>query len=353
MRLTPIMAPAISSAPFQFLPLGAIIQTFLVGKTNIVQSFPKQELYEAHNSPFFGETIGRVANRIKGGKIEALNGKSYSLAINDGPNTLHGGLKGWGKKVWTGPKPVGLREIVGLNGNKLEGGESVTFSLISEDGDEGYPGTVEATVTYTAGTQNLENGKVANVLGIEYQVELIGGAEETVVNVTNHSYFNLSGAPTIEGTEVELGTNLYLPVDDGGIPTGGPAPYKGIEANKSFVLGPKEPDVDDCFVFTEPPSSIPIDTRSEPLKKLLAGYHPSTGIHLEILSTEPAFQFYTGKYIDVPAVGGLPARGPRSGFCVEPSRYVNAPNVEEWKGMVVLKKGQVYGSRTVYRGWSD
>lgn len=101
------------------------------------------------------------------------------------------------------------------------------------------------------------------------------------------------------------------------------------------------------------PASIPIDTRSSPLKKQLAAYHPTTGIHLEVLSTEPAFQFYTGAGIDVAAVGDLSARGARAGFCLEPSRYVNAPNVEEWKGQVLLKKGQVYGSRIVYRGWSD
>lgn len=148
-------------------------------------------------------------------------------------------------------------------------------------------------------------------------------------------------------------TNLYLPVDDGGIPTAGPSTYEGIEANKLFTLGPHEPDVDDCFVFDKPATSVPIDTRSEPLQKLVSAYHPETGIHLEVWSTEPAFQFYTGKHIDVPAVEDVPARGPRTGFCVEPSRYVNAPNVEEWKGQVLLKKGAVYGSRTVYRAWND
>jgi aldose 1-epimerase len=166
-------------------------------------------------------------------------------------------------------------------------------------------------------------------------------------------YFNLSGAPTFTGTEVELATNLYLPVDDGGIPTGGPVPYPGIETNKVFTLTASEPDIDDHFIMNQQSSSIPIDTRSEPLKKLVKAYHPETGIHLEVLSTEPSFQFYTGKYIDVPAVDGVPARGPRAAFCVEPHRYVNAANVEEWKSQVLLKKGKVYGSRIVYRGWSD
>lgn len=173
-------------APFQFLPLGAIIHTFLVDKTNIVQNFPTAELYQSHNSPYFGETIGRVANRISDAKFE-LNGKTYSVPANDGVNSLHGGHVGWGKRVWEGPTPVGIKEIPGLEGGKLKGGESVVFKLTSEDGDEGYPGTVEATVTYTAGTQTTSSGKEIQVLGIEYQVELLGGADATLVNLTNHS----------------------------------------------------------------------------------------------------------------------------------------------------------------------
>ena len=85
----------------------------------------------------------------------------------------------------------------------------------------------------------------------------------------------------------------------------------------------------------------------------MAAHHPDSGIHLEVLSTEPAFQFYTGKYIEVPAVAGLPARGARSGFCVEPSRYVNAVNEAAWRDMMVLKKGDVYGCRIVYRAWAE
>lgn len=100
-------------------------------------------------------------------------------------------------------------------------------------------------------------------------------------------------------------------------------------------------------------SSIPLDTRSGPMKKLCAFYHPNTRMHFETLSTEPAFQFYTGEYIDVPETEGVPAKGKRAGFCVEASRYINAPNVEEWRGQVILKKGQTWGSKTIYRGWKD
>ncbi|KAL2071994.1 hypothetical protein VTL71DRAFT_11337 [Oculimacula yallundae] len=352
--------------PFEFLPLGAIIRTFLVGgptNLNIVQNFPKQSHYVSHNGPFFGETIGRVANRIANGKISSLNnGKSYSLAKNNGENALHGGIVGWGKRVWEGPSPVGVREIPGLEGGKLEGGESVRFTLRSEDGDEGYPGTVDVSVVYTVGVQKVD-GKEVRVLGIEYEVKLVGDeVEETVVNVTNHSYFNLSGLPTIEGTEITLCSTSYLPVDEGGIPTSSStSPYPGLTASKPFTLGLTEPDIDDCFIVDpSQASSIPLDTRSSPLTKLVTAYHPSTKVHLEVLSTEPAFQFYTGKYIDVAEIqdadvegGKVEKRGARSGFCVEPSRYVNAVNVDEWRGQVVLKKGEVYGSRVVYKGWCD
>jgi aldose 1-epimerase len=146
-------------------------------------------------------------------------------------------------------------------------------------------------------------------------------------------------------------TDKYQVVDEGGIPTGPIEKYPGVTANQPFTLGEKEPDIDDCFVANTNPTSIPIDTRTEPLQKVASFYHPDTKIHLEISTTEPAFQFYTGKYIDVPAVEGLPARGARSGFCVEPSRYVNAINIPEYKNMMVLKKGEVYGSKIVYRGW--
>ncbi|CAM1504045.1 Fc.00g016360.m01.CDS01 [Cosmosporella sp. VM-42] len=337
---------------FSFLPLGAIIQSFTINGVNIVQGFATQDDYPKYNSPFFGETVGRVANRISGAKINDLNGQSYELLANNGVNALHGGKVGWGKRIWDGPKPVGIREIPGVDG--LKGGESVEFKLVSEDGDQGYPGTVEAKIVYTTGTQDVD-GKEAIVLGMDYEVNLIGGADETVINLTNHSYFNLSGdhSASIADTTITLPTNSHLPVDSGSIPTGGPVPYPGIEGNTPFTLGEKEPDVDHCFTTNTNPSSVPIDTRNEPLGLNVRAHHPTTGIHLDVLSTEPCFQFYTGKFIDVPAVEGSPARGSRSGFCCEPGRWVNAINVPEWRDMVVLKKGETYGARIVYKAWAD
>ncbi|KAI0007288.1 galactose mutarotase-like protein [Xylariaceae sp. FL0662B] len=336
-----------------FLPLGAIIQSFTIGGVNIVQGFPTQELYVAHNSPYFGETIGRVANRISNAQLASLNGRSYSLAANNGTNCLHGGLEGWGKKIWDGPKPVGVRKIPGLEG-EFRGGETVEFVLRSKDGEEGFPGEVVAKVFYTVG-KLVERGKEVTVLGIEYEAELVGGADETVINMTNHSYFNLTGGPTIEGTVVQLCTSADLPKGADGIPTGNPKTYTALATNKPFTLGASEPKFDNCFVVdpAASPSAVPIDTRGRPLTKLASAHHPASGIHLEVLSTEPAFQFYTGDGVDVPAVAGLPARGPRAAFCVEPSRFVNACNVEDWKSQMLLKKGEKYGLRIVYKGWKE
>ncbi|KIW15053.1 hypothetical protein PV08_07840 [Exophiala spinifera] len=326
-----------SESNFSFLPQGAIIQEFKVAGQNIVLGFPDPEPYA--DSPFYGETIGRVANRIKNAEF-SLNGKTYKLAANNGPNSLHGGAQGWGKKRFQGPKPV-----------NRDGKEGVLFTYLSRDGDEGYPGTVELRVWYTAWTED-EAGVSKTVLQTEYEVEFVGDeCDETVVNITNHGYFNITGGPTIEGTEVILHTSKHLPVDDTDIPLGTIEDFPGVEAEKPFVLGPQEPDIDHCFVVDTDTKDLPLDTRQRPLKPLISVSHPKTKIHLDIFSTEPSFQFYTGKYINQAATANTPARGARAGFCVEPGRYINAVNVPDWKNQVVLKRGHVWGAKTVHKAW--
>jgi aldose 1-epimerase len=331
------------------LSLGAIIQNFhLPDGTSLVQGFPTPDLYVQYNEPYFGETIGRVANRIAGAQIDSLNGgKTYKLNANNGPNTLHGGNVGWGKKQWMASKED----------------ERLKLQLTSPDGDEGFPGTVHATVWYKSAQLAMPGGQLGSELEIEYEATLEGPdeVEETVIAMTNHSYFNLSGGASIEGTQVTLSTNQHLPVDDTLIPTGTIEPFPGIEAGKAFTLGLKNPEVDRCFIVdptNEPPSSIPIDTRQRSLRLLGSFYHPDSKAHLEVHSTEPAFQFYTGEFIDVPEITGsdgetVAKRGPRSGFCVEPGRYVNAVNTPQWGTMVRLNKGQKYGSKIRYFAWKD
>ena len=162
-----------AESSFTFIPRGAIIQEFRVAGHNIVQNFPEASLYDSVPHPHFGETIGRTTNRIKAGRIPNLNGKTYQLAQNNGGNNLHGGPTGWGRRNWKGPKAV-----------NRNGKEGVEFKYLSRDGEEGYPGTVEARVWYVA---SIENGKT--VLEVEYEAELVGGeCEETVVGMTNHRY---------------------------------------------------------------------------------------------------------------------------------------------------------------------
>ena len=163
------------SDAFTFLPQGAIIQEFRVGGRNIVLGFDSADTYRNKNSAYFGETIGRVANRISGAKINNLNGKSYTLEANNGPNSLHGGVEGWGKKNFQGPTPV-----------NRNGREAVAFKYTSPDGDQGFPGTVEFQLWYTASVEK-EEGVDKTTLEIEYEAKLVGDeVDETVVNLTNH-----------------------------------------------------------------------------------------------------------------------------------------------------------------------
>jgi aldose 1-epimerase len=164
-----------STKAFTFLPLGAIIQKFTVNGKNIVQGFPSAELYKQYNSPYFGETIGRIANRVSKGKINDLNGKSYQLPVNNGPNSLHGGNLGWGKREFEGPSTV-----------DRNGKEATFFKYVSKDGEEGYPGTVEVRVWYVQAKEEVD-GAQQEVLYIEYEAELVGDeVEETAINMTNH-----------------------------------------------------------------------------------------------------------------------------------------------------------------------
>ncbi|WEW60402.1 aldose epimerase family protein [Emydomyces testavorans] len=348
------MASSEEKAAFTFLPLGGIIQEFRVAGQNIVLGFPTEKLYHKYNAHYFGATIGRTTNRLKNAVIDNVNGRSYNVTTGRGPHSIHGGKEGWSAKVFKGPKPI-----------NRNGKEGLEFKYLSKDGEEGYPGTVELRVWYTAAEEEEEGQPQKTVLEIEYEAEFVGDeCEETVVGVTNHRqvelpevscflYFNLGDCPTIEGTEAVLETDNYLPTDSEGIPTGTIERYTATEVKKPFFMDDTYPDIDDCFVMDTDPSSIPLDTRTRPAKLLASFKHLVTKLHLEVFSTEPAFQFYTGKYVDVPAVGGAPARGSRSGFCVEPSRYVNAPNEPEWRSMCLLKKGQVWGAKSVYKAWKE
>lgn len=177
-------------------------------------------------------------------------------------------------------------------------------------------------------------------------------------NMICTSYFNLNPSfPTIEGTSVTLSTNQHLVLDSTSIPTGQITAHPNAPPpNESFTLGAHYPSFDDCFVI-DPSDHIPLDSRTQPLRHLVTLSHPTTKLHLEVLSTEPAFQFYTGEGIDVPELETsngkkIPARGSRAGIAIEPSRYVDAPR-EEWRGQCLLERGEVWGARSQYRAWKE
>lgn len=193
------MADSKFSDAFTFLPQGGIIQEFRIGGHNIVLGFPSAASYTGDATPFFGENIGRYANRISGAKINNLNSKSYDLAANDGPNTLHGGAKGWGKKTFEGPTPV-----------NRDGRESVLFKYVSKDGEEGFPGTVEMKLWYTPFVEK-DDGKEKTSLIVEYEAELVGDeVEETVVSLTNHRYERWRSRLTSRITFLTLTVNTQL-----------------------------------------------------------------------------------------------------------------------------------------------
>ena len=185
-----------------------------------------------------------------------------------------------------------------------------------------------------------------------------------------HSYFNLKDASTIKGTFASLPGTYHLPVDNDGIPLGTIAPFPNITPNAPFELNPLDPGhftskIDHCFIaphaakgssssssnWAPDPSTVPLDTRSRPATLLISLSHPSTNIHLEVHSTEPAFQFYTGGGLKQAVSEHGPEWGAGTGFCVEPGRYVNAVNVPEWRNMVVLRRGEQWGCRNLYRAW--
>lgn len=182
--------------------------------------------------------------------------------------------------------------------------------------------------------------------------------EKLQCNLFFASYFNLNPtSSTVEGTTVTLHTDQYLALDSTSIPTGQVIAHPSVpSANTVFKLGATSPSFDDCFVL-DPNEKTPLDTRAQPLRCLVTLSNPATQLHLEILSTEPAFQFYTGEHINVPELHTnkgekIPAKGPRAGIAIEPSRYVDAPR-EEWKGQCLLKRGEVWGAKSQYRAWKE
>ncbi|WP_460985282.1 aldose epimerase family protein [Spirosoma fluminis] len=281
------------------------------------------------NNPFFGALVGRYGNRIAKGKF-TLDGKEYSLATNNMGNHLHGGLKGFDKVLWTA--------------TPVEGNEpALKLAYTAKDGEEGYPGNLSVEVTYTL--------QKDNALKIDYKATT---DKPTVVNLTNHSYFNLTGGKSdILSHEVTINADRFVPVNETLIPTGELKPVAGtpFDFTKSTVVGARINDstdtqikyglgYDHCWVFTD---------TSNKLKQGATVYEPTSGRVMEVLTTEPAVQFYTGNFLDGTLTGkGNVVYKKRTGLCLETEHYPDSPNQPKFP-TTTLKPGETYQTTTVYK----
>lgn len=275
--------------------------------------------------PYFGATVGRYANRIGGAKFK-LNDVEYQLAANNGPNHLHGGIRGFDKVVW---------KVEETRANNDEA--TVKFSYLSKDGEEGYPGNLTCTVTYTL-TKDDE-------LKISYEAET---DKATVINLTNHSYWNLAGQGNgdILGHELMLNADKYTPVDEGLIPTGEIKNVKDspMDFTKPMTIGSRidqvEGGYDHNYVLNSGGGSLALCARV---------YEPTSGRTMEIHTIEPGVQFYTGNFLD----GSITGKSGRVykkhyGFCLETQHFPDSPNKPDFPS-VVLKPGDKYNTVTVHK----
>lgn len=280
-------------------------------------------------SPYFGALIGRFGNRIAGGKF-SLNGVDYTLAQNDGSNHLHGGLVGFDKVVWTAQSQVTAE------------GAALVLTYTSPDGEEGYPGALTVTVTYTL--------TEANELKIDYQAQT---DQATVLNLTNHAYFNLKGEGQgdILDHELTLTASAFTPVDANLIPTGQIAPVAGtpLDFTRPTVIGERiEQDDVQLKRGGGYDHNYCLEHAAGELALAASVYEPQTGRVMEVLTTQPAVQLYTGNFMrDIPGKSGhiYPKRG---AFCLETQHYPDSPNQPNFPS-TVLEPGREYCHTTVFK----
>ena len=283
-------------------------------------------------SPYFGALVGRYANRIARAKF-ALNGVTYTLAINNGANSIHGGRVGFDKVVWKVTNTAVTPE-----------GPQLTLSYLSHDGEEGYPGNLSVTATYTL-TED-------DAVRLEYRATT---DQDTVVNLSQHSYFNLRGAGhpgDVLGHIVEIKADRFTPVDEGLIPTGELRPVAGtpFDFRRPMAIGARIGEADPQLRFGKGyDHNWILNARPGELALDATVYEPESGRVLEVLSTQPGLQFYTGNFLD----GSITAKDGRvyafrHGFCMEPQHFPDSPNHPGFPS-TVLKPGETYRNTIVFR----
>ena len=313
---------------------GGIVVSLIVPDRNgksadIVLGFDSLSSY-IKDSPYFGALIGRYGNRIWKGTFE-LNGTSYKLAVNNGENHLHGGVKGFDKVVWS------------VDEQQSNPGKSLVLSYLSKDGEEGYPGNLSVRVVYSVTD--------SNELKIEYSATT---DKPTVVNLTHHSYFNLAGAGNgnILDHELFINAGRFTPVDKGLIPTGELKSVKGtpMDFTAATAIGARIGDsydqlkngggYDHNWVLDKTANTFGLAARA---------YEKTSGRVMEVLTTEPGLQFYSGNFLDGTHIGkGGKKYEHRYGFCLETQHFPDSPNVRKFP-TTTLNPGQTLASTTVYR----
>lgn len=294
---------------------------------DVVLGYDTLDAYIA-DTPYFGAITGRYANRIAKGRFE-IDGSAYELPINNAPNSLHGGIKGFDKVIW--------------KGTPTASGDGVEMVYVSADGEEGYPGELSSKVTYTWTDDNE--------LKIDYEART---DKPTVVNLTNHSYFNLrdGGASPILDHEMMINADMYTPVDATSIPTGEIDSLDGtpLDFRAAMAIGTRINDDHEQIGFGAGyDHNYVLNREADGLALAATVYDPHSGRAMDVLTDEPGVQFYSGNFLDGHHVGkGGVAYQHRSGLCLETQHYPDSPNQPDFPS-TVLRPGETYSTSTVYR----
>lgn len=313
---------------------GAVVSLKVPGRNgklaDVILGFDTVDGYVSNKS-YFGAIIGRYGNRIGHAQF-SLDGKTYTLAKNNGENTLHGGIKGFNKAVWT------AKEI------PAKGGQALELTYLSKDGEEGFPGNLQVRVVYTLTD--------SNDLKIEYSATT---DKKTVVNLTNHCYFNLAGPGSgdILAHRLLIEADKFTPVDSGLIPTGELRNVEGtaFDFRNPTAIGARI-DSDDGQIKLGGGYDHNFALRrkaDDPISLAARVVEPKTGRVLEVWTTEPGLQFYTGNFLDGTAHGkGSISYTKRSAFCLETQHFPDSPNQPKFPS-VVLSPGERYHTTTIYK----
>ena len=314
----------------RIMTYGAIVVSLKAPDRNgkvadVVLGYDSLDGYAGGNKAFFGAIVGRYANRIAHGTFE-LDGKKYSLPKNNGENSLHGGTRGFDKVVW--------------QGKQIANGVELTY--VSQDGDQGYPGTLTATVQYTL---------AGNALHIDYSATTTA---DTVVNLSNHSYFNLAGAGSgdILGEQIRLNASRYTPIDSTLIPTGALAQVEGtpFDFRKATAIGERINADNEQLRFGKGyDHNWVLDSGGGKLAEAAEVFDSGSGRVLQVWTTQPGIQFYSGNFLDGTITGkGGKVYGQRTGFCLETQHFPDSPNHPSFPS-TELKAGARYHTVTEFR----